>query len=438
MATFTAPNVAVAGNAIVASEHNTNWTYLKNWLEGVPGQTATYPGVIQGAGGTISGDLAVNGAFTAGSYSSTGTLSSTGTVSLGATDHLYLNSTQHSVIGLSTGTDINAQTAGSFLKDLNYRANFLSAQAPGGVAGPGNNVHWLSRGVDVAAPAADAGNYLTESHRYSVYSRRAGEGWPTQGQPEEGRPESEYRLVINGSMAIRGDIIGHTNKNESNPGTSTDYLLGTGTRIDCQWLNVGANVDIAGELRVQTGFDYARIYMGNDYDATLHDYIEWNDVITVGGTNIGPGFRFVHNNTAHLAIAQSQGVLSLHAEQGWPTLPGSAAVINTTSNQLAISSSSIRFKEDVEDLDSEDNWTKLRALKPRTFRWKEEIATPGGLDYGNQIPEPGFIAEEVHEVAPDHVLYDAEGDPIVYREKSMLAMLVKAVQDIDERLGELE
>ena len=35
-------------------------------------------------------------------------------------------------------------------------------------------------------------------------------------------------------------------------------------------------------------------------------------------------------------------------------------------------------------------------------------------------------------------LYDENGDPIVYREKSMLAMLVKAVQDIDERLGALE
>ena len=269
MATFTAPNVAVAGNAIVASEHNTNWTYLKNWLEGVPGQTATYPGVIQGAGGTISGDLAVNGAFTAGSYSSTGTLSSTGTVSLGATNHLYLNSTQHSVIGLSTGTDINAETAGSFLKDLAYRANFLSSAAPGGVAGPGNNVHWLSNGADIAAPAADAGNYLTEAHRYSVYSRRAGEGYAGAA---EARPESEYRLVVNGSIAIRGDIIGYSSKNESVPGTSSDYGLGLGTRIDCQWLNVGANVDIAGELRVQTAYDYARIYMGNDY-YTAEDYI---------------------------------------------------------------------------------------------------------------------------------------------------------------------
>jgi hypothetical protein len=35
-------------------------------------------------------------------------------------------------------------------------------------------------------------------------------------------------------------------------------------------------------------------------------------------------------------------------------------------------------------------------------------------------------------------LYDAAGDPIVYRDKSMLAMLVKAVQDIDTRLGALE
>ena len=202
MATFTQPNTAVAGSAIIASEHNSNWTYLKNWLEGVPGQTATYPGVIQNTGGTVSGDLAVTGGLTGG------TLTCTGNVSLGATDHLYISSTQHSVIGLSTGTDINAQTAGSFLKDLNYRANFTSA-------GPGNNTHQLSYGSDIAS-GAYAGNYLSESHRYSVYSRRAGEGYTG---PYDGRPASEYRLVINGSMAIRGDIIGYTGYNESVPGT---------------------------------------------------------------------------------------------------------------------------------------------------------------------------------------------------------------------------
>ena len=424
MVDFTYPHTATAGTAIEASKHNDNWNKVKNFINGDAANPADYPGLLRAV------NPSATGTFTAGA------VTATGTISLGATNHLYLNSTQHNVIGLSTGTDINAETAGSFLKDLNYRANFVSSAAPGGVAGPGNNVHWLSNGADIAAPAADAGNYLTEAHRYSVYSRRAGEGYAGAA---EARPESEYRLVINGSMAIRGDIIGYTNKNESNPGTSTDYGLGLGTRIDCQWLNVGANVDIAGELRVQTGFDYARMYMGNDYGANDHDYLEWNDTITVGGVNIGPGFRFVHNNTPHLAIAQSTGQLSLHAEQGWPSLAGTNAVITTSgTNQLGISSSSIRFKEDVEDLETEATWTKLKALQPRSFRWNERVATNSGLDYETQTPELGFIAEEVHEAAPDATLYDENGDPIVYRDKSMLAMLVKAVQDLDDRMGALE
>lgn len=441
MATFTAPNVAVAGNAIVASEHNTNWTYLKNWLEGVPGQTATYPGVIQGSGGSITGGLGVTGALTAGSYSSSGTLSNTGTVSLGATNHLYLNSTQHSVIGLSTGTDINAQTAGSFLKDLNYRANFTSA-------GPGTNTHQLSYGSDIAS-GAYAGNYLSESHRYSVYSRRAGDGW---GGPYDGRPASEYRLVINGSMAIRGDIIGYSAFNESVPGTSTDYLEGEGTRINCQWLNVAANVDVNGYIRVMTKYDHARLFMGNDYSQPGEDWLEWNDNVH----SSQPGFGFHVNGSS--SVNESGRILSISKDSnnyvdvrapvqssiggsttaGWPTISGTTANIDTSTQRLGVASSSIRFKEDVEDLGTKENWDKLRSLKPRTFRWNREVADRSSLDYETQIPELGFIAEEVHEVAPDMTLYDAEGDPIVYREKSMLAMLVKAVQDVDERLGALE
>ena len=148
MVDFSYPHSATAGTAIEAAKHNDNWNEVKNFINGDAGNPSTYPGLLR----------AVN-------PSATGTLTATGTVSLGATNHLYLNSTQHSVIGLSTGTDINAQTAGSFLKDLNYRANFVSSAAPGGVAGPGNNVHWLSMGSDVTS-GADAGNYLSESHRY--------------------------------------------------------------------------------------------------------------------------------------------------------------------------------------------------------------------------------------------------------------------------------
>ena len=202
MVDFTYPHLAEAGQAIEASKHNDNWNEVKNFINGDAGNPSTYPGLLR----------AVN-------PSASGTLTATGTVSLGASDNFYLNSTQHNVIGLGTGTDINQDTAGSFLKDLTYRANFTSS-------GPGNNTHQLSYGSDIAS-GAYAGNYLSESHRYSVYSRRAGEGYTG---PYDGRPASEYRLVINGSMAIRGDIIGYTGYNESVPGTSTDYLEGEGTR----------------------------------------------------------------------------------------------------------------------------------------------------------------------------------------------------------------
>ncbi|OUW44368.1 MAG: hypothetical protein CBD49_01090 [Acidimicrobiaceae bacterium TMED189] len=432
MVDFAYPHEATAGQAIEASKHNDNWNRVKNFINGDPGNLASYPGLLRAVDPSATGTL------------TSGAITCTGTVSLGATNHLYLNSTQHSVIGLSTGTDINAETAGSFLKDLAYRANFLSTSAPGGVAGPGNNVHWLSNGADIAAPAADAGNYFTEAHRYSVYSRRAGEGYAGAA---EARPESEYRLVVNGSIAIRGDIIGYSNKNESVPGTSSDYGLGLGTRIDCQWLNVGANVDIGGELRVQTRFDSAKIYMGNDYYVS-EDYIEWKD--NLDGSSL-PGFQFVHNSNKMLQISESGVVgsekLDLRAykasagasQGGWPTLSGTTAVITTTgTEQLGIQSSSIRFKEDVEDLGTEENWTKLRALKPRAFRWNEEVATQSGMNYETQVPELGFIAEEVHEAVPEATMYDWSGDPIVYRDKSMLAMLVKAVQDLDDRMGALE
>ncbi len=396
MATFTAPNTAVAGNAIIASEANDNWDYVKRWVEGVAGQTATYPGVVQNTGGAITGGLTVSGALTSGTFTSSGT------TSLGASNAFYLDTAQENTVGLGAGTSITTDAVGGKLFDS---------------------------GVPVGTNSNTP--YSTNHYQYTKYDTQSGGG----GAGGD-RPRSQYRLVIDGSIAVLGDIIGYTDEWTGNGAT---YTAGDGTRIECQWLNVRENVDINGYLRVQTDYDYARIYMGNDYGANDHDYIEWNDVITIGSTNVGPGFRFVHNNTAHLAIAQSQNKLSLHAEQGWPSLSGTNAVITTSGlNQLGISSSSIRFKEDVEDVGTEENWTKLRALKPRTFRWNEEVATNSGLDYETQTPELGFIAEEVHEAAPDATLYDSEGDPIVYREKSMLAMLVKAVQDIDKRLGALE
>ena len=408
MATFTAPKGTVsAGTAIIADDHNDNWTYVKNWLEGVIGN-ATYPGVIQSdGGGSITGTLDVSTSLSSGS------LTTTGTVNLGATNTFLLDTAQANVIGLSAGASITGNTAGGHLFDL---------------------------GVPVGTEVT-----YTNHYQYSKYDTTAGGGNLTPVP----RPQSQYRLVVEGSIAFTGDLIGYTDQWTGNGNT---YGMGTGSRIETQWMNVRENLDVGGYIRVMTDLDHARLFMGNDYSD--EDWMEWNDDIH----SSQPGFGFHVNGVP--ATDKSGRVLSISKDSsnyvdirapigqyppstgpttaGWPTISGSDAVINTGTQRLGITSSSIRFKEDVEDLETEDAWTKLRALKPRTFRWNREVAERSSLDYATQTPEPGFIAEEVHEAAPDTILYDAAGDPIVYRDKSMLAMLVKAVQDIDQRLGALE
>ena len=374
-----------AGAAIVATQMNSNFSVIQNYIN---------TQVLGAAGGTITGAVTVSNNLTV-----------TGVASLGASDQVYISPTEE-VTGFAAGTDITTNDASSFLNARNYPV-----------------------GSNPAEP------YASNRHRFTKYDTTAGEGNPSPVS----RPDSQYRLVINGSIAIRGDIIGYTSQN-------TGYGLGEGTRIETNWMNVRANLDVGGEVRIQTAYDYARLYMGNDY-STNQDWMEWRDNLT--GSNL-PGFQFVHNDNVHLQISESGAVgsekLDLRAykassgasQGGWPTLSGTTAVITTTgTEQLGISSSSIRFKEDVEDLQVDAAWSKINALRPRTFNWNEQVATSSGLDYESQIPELGFIAEEVAEAAPEATLYDFDGDPIVYREKSMLSLLVKAVQDLNERVEAL-
>jgi hypothetical protein len=391
MVDFSYPHGASAGAAILANDHNNNWDYLKNFINGVSGNLGNYPGLLK-----------------------ENNPSATGNVTLGSSTTFYMNSGQQNVIGLATGTDITGNSAGGHIYDL---------------------------GVPVGTESSYSNHY-----EYSKYDTTAGGG----NLSPVARPQSQYRLVVEGSILFTGDLIGYTDQWTGNGNT---YGAGTGSRIETQWMNVRENLDVGGYVRVMTDLNHARLFMGNDY-STNEDWLEWNDDIHTSQ----PGFGF-HVNGAS-ATDKSGRVLSISKDSnnyvdvrapigqyppstgpttaGWPTISGSDAVINTGTQRLGITSSSIRFKEDVEDLETEDAWTKLRALKPRTFRWNREVAERSSLDYATQTPEPGFIAEEVHEAAPDTILYDAAGDPIVYRDKSMLAMLVKAVQDIDQRLGALE
>jgi Chaperone of endosialidase/Dienelactone hydrolase family len=104
---------------------------------------------------------------------------------------------------------------------------------------------------------------------------------------------------------------------------------------------------------------------------------------------------------------------------------GSTVVVNS-NGKLGITTSSARFKEAIKPMDKASE--AILALKPVTFRYKEEIDPDG-------IPQFGLIAEQVEKVNPDLVVRDGDGKVNTVRYEAVNAMLLneflKAHKKID-------
>ena len=81
----------------------------------------------------------------------------------------------------------------------------------------------------------------------------------------------------------------------------------------------------------------------------------------------------------------------------------------------ARSVSSARFKEAIKPMDKASE--AILALKPVTFRYKQELDPEG-------IPQFGLVAEEVEKVNPDLVARDDKGKPYTVRYEAVNAMLL--------------
>jgi len=82
---------------------------------------------------------------------------------------------------------------------------------------------------------------------------------------------------------------------------------------------------------------------------------------------------------------------------------------------LGTMSSSRRFKEEIKPMDKASE--AILALKPMTFRYKNEIDPDG-------IPQFGLVAEDVAKVNADLVARDADGKPYTVRYDAVNAMLL--------------
>src|SRR5207249_1614880 len=100
-----------------------------------------------------------------------------------------------------------------------------------------------------------------------------------------------------------------------------------------------------------------------------------------------------------------------------------------SSGQLGVPPSSARFKADIKPMDKASE--AIHALKPVTFRYKQELDPEG-------IPQFGLVAEEVEKVNPNLVARDDQGKVYTVRYDAVNAMLLNEFLKEHRKLEELE
>jgi hypothetical protein len=111
---------------------------------------------------------------------------------------------------------------------------------------------------------------------------------------------------------------------------------------------------------------------------------------------------------------------------------GGDVSIDPATGQLGVGVSSERFKKDVDPMDKASQ--AIFALRPVTFHYRNDTTN---------MPQFGFIAEEVAKVNPALIALDKEGKPYSVRYQQINAMLLneflkehKKVQDLETTVAQ--
>jgi len=204
---------------------------------------------------------------------------------------------------------------------------------------------------------------------------------------------------------------------------------GWNTAIGAETLydNNGYNNTAVGwrALRLNTtGSNNIALGWGAGYALTTGDY----------NIDIGNGGVSDEANTIRIGTQGTQTATFIAGISGATVPTGVAVVIDSTTGQLGISAtSSARFKNDIKPMDKASE--AVLALKPVTFRYKQEIDPKG-------IRQFGLVAEEVEKVNPALVTRDANGKVYTVRYDAVNAMLlnefIKEHKKVEEQQSKID
>jgi hypothetical protein len=135
-------------------------------------------------------------------------------------------------------------------------------------------------------------------------------------------------------------------------------------------------------------------------------------------------------NTSSGVVAYTTGSLGGGGGGAFPfsgsaEITGSLSVTGSAFVTSLTETSALRFKEDIEDMDSELD--SIYSLRPVNFKWKET---------GEE--DKGLIAEEVNLIYPEFVSLNVDGTTQGIKYSKLISVLIKSVQELKDEVDSLK
>jgi hypothetical protein len=188
-----------------------------------------------------------------------------------------------------------------------------------------------------------------------------------------------------------------------------------------------------GNDNTAVGFGALQVNNGGSGNVAI-GYLAAANVSASSSNNIHIGSQGISSDNAVTRIGTFGTQTAFYAAGANANLGGDGnavgAVVDTTTGQVGVVSSSRRYKQDIEDMG--DASRGLMDLRPVTYRYKQPFA-----DGSNPI-QYGLIAEEVAEVYPDLVAHTADGRIETVKYQVLDSMLLNEVQRQQAEIRGLE
>jgi hypothetical protein len=278
----------------------------------------------------------------------------------------------------------------------------------------------LYLGTGAGNPATSTGDRNTAIGEYALSSNTSGNDNSAVGAEASFFNTTGSANASLGSFALGSNTTGSAN---SAVGTNALDFNTTGdanTALGYQALfgnSTGANNTAVGANAMGSVTGSGNIGIGRLAGSSIGS----------GSNNIDIGNSAPSNESDTIRIGNTQTRAFLAGVNGATSSSGVAVYVNS-SGQLGTVTSSLRFKEDVEDMGEATG--DLMKLRPVTFHYK------AAYDDGSRLLQYGLIAEEVAKVYPTLVQYDAQGKPFTVRYQALNTMLLNELQKQHAQVAE--